>query len=52
MNFLKTRELELKDAEYMLEWMKDEDTKKVFKFNFNNMTLQDAKNFILNSSGL
>ena len=49
MNFLKTRELELKDAEYMLEWMKDEGTKKVFKFNFNNMTLQDTQNFIINS---
>ena len=46
---MKTRELELKDAEYMLEWMKDEGTKKVFKFNFNNMTLQDTQNFIINS---
>lgn len=46
---MKLRNLELKDAPYMLEWMHDEDVIKNLKGNFKEKTLLDAESFIIAS---
>ena len=43
------RNLELKDAPLMLEWMHDESVVKDLRTNFLSKTLEDCKNFINNS---
>lgn len=40
------RELELKDAKFMLEWMQDRSINQVFKFDFDSCTIEDVENFI------
>lgn len=47
---MKLRSLELKDAELMLEWMKDEEINQYFRFQSNTVTLDSAKDFITSSS--
>lgn len=42
---IKLRELEKKDALYMLEWMHDEDIQKCFQKNMSDMQLKDAEKF-------
>ena len=46
MKNLRLRKLEEKDAEGMLEWMKDPDINKSFRFSTNNKDLQDVLCFI------
>lgn len=46
---MKLRELELKDAPLMLEWMHDEDIVGKLRGNFKDKTLADAESFILTS---
>ena len=43
------RELELMDAQYMLEWMHDVEIQKCFQKDMMNRTLKDAEEFILDS---
>lgn len=43
---MRLRDLELKDAPLMLEWMHDDDVVKYLKSEFLNKTLEDAKKFI------
>ena len=43
------RKLEIKDAPLMLEWMHDANVIEFFGVDFSSKTLEDAKNFILNS---
>lgn len=43
------RKLENKDAEYMLEWMKDKDINCNFKTKFSDFSKQEVMNFIYNS---
>ena len=43
------RELEEKDAEYMLEWMHDKDVTENLSANFASKTIDDAMQFIINS---
>lgn len=43
------RTLELKDAEFMLEWMHDKDIVNNLQAEFDKMTLYDCKNFIMKS---
>lgn len=44
---MRLRKLELKDAEYMLEWMHDERVVEYLGTNFAEKTLDDCKSFIL-----
>lgn len=46
---MKLRDLELKDAPLMLEWMQNEDICKYFNTDFSNKTVKDAEIFILDS---
>lgn len=46
---MKLRSLELKDAELMLEWMKDKDINKYYRFHSEAVTLDSIKDFITNS---
>jgi len=46
---MKLRSLELKDAELMLEWMKDKDINKYYRFHSETVTLDSIKGFITNS---
>lgn len=46
---MKLRQLEGKDAEFMLEWMHDDFVVKNLKTNFTNKTLMDCKKFIADS---
>lgn len=46
---MKLRNLELKDAPLMFEWMKDENICKYFKTDFTKKSLEDAKEFIIKS---
>ena len=43
------RKLDIKDAPLMLEWMHDENVVEFFGVDFSSKTLEDAKEFILNS---
>lgn len=43
---MKLRKLELKDAEYMLEWMHDDDVVHFMGTNFSEKTVEDCKSFI------
>ena len=46
---MKLRELKEKDAEYMLEWMHDEDVVHYLSANFAEKTIEDCKKFIASS---
>ena len=46
---MRLRDLELKDAPLMLEWMHDENVVEKLRGNFKEKTLQDAEKFILSS---
>lgn len=46
---MKLRELQEKDAEYMLEWMHDENVNAYLGKDFRHMTLEQCKGFIFNS---
>lgn len=46
---MKLRKLELKDAPLMLEWMHDKSVVEYLGTNFAEKTIEDCKNFILNS---
>ena len=46
---MKLRDLELKDASFMLEWMHDESVVKNLRGNFRSKTIEDVKKFILAS---
>lgn len=43
------RRLEHKDAEFMLEWMHDNDTKRAFRYPFGQSTMESVTEFIDNS---
>ena len=47
---MKLRKLKLKDAPLMLEWMHDVDVVRDLRNNFASKTIDDCRNFILNSS--
>lgn len=47
---MKLRPLELKDAEGMLEWMKDPDINRFFRFDADEMTIEDVNSFIKNAA--
>ncbi len=40
------RELDIKDAEYMLEWMKDPEINRFFKFSLDSISIENAVHFI------
>ena len=44
---MRLRNLELKDAPFMYEWMKDETVTRWFRFNTDNITMESTKEFIL-----
>lgn len=44
---MRLRNLELKDAPLMYEWMKDETVTRWFRFNTDNITIESTKEFIL-----
>lgn len=46
------RELEIKDAPYMLEWMHDDSVVKNLRGKFSSKTIEDAKKFIIDSQSL
>lgn len=46
----KLRPIDINDAEYMLEWMHDEDIQQGFRKNMLGMTLENAKEFCLNAN--
>lgn len=46
------RELEIKDAPYMLEWMQDDSVVKNLRGKFSSKTIEDAKKFIIDSQSL
>lgn len=46
---MRLRELQIKDAEYMLEWMHNKDVVCHLSANFADKTIEDCKNFIANS---
>ena len=46
---MRLRNLELKDASFMLEWMHDESVVKNLRGNFRSKTIEDVKKFILAS---
>lgn len=46
---IKIRKLKSKDIPYMLEWMHDNDTKKIFQTDFSSIGVSDIENFISNS---
>lgn len=46
------RELEIKDAPYMLEWMHDDSVVKNLRGKFSRKTIEDAKKFIIDSQSL
>lgn len=46
---MKLRELQEKDAEYMLEWMHDENVNAFLERDFKHMTLEQCKGFIFDS---
>ena len=46
------RELEIKDAPYMLEWMHDDSVVKNLRGKFGSKTIEDAKKFIIDSQSL
>lgn len=48
-NKFSLRKLKEKDAILMIEWMHDENVVKDLKTNFKNKTINDCKNFIINS---
>ena len=47
---MKLRSLELKDAELMLEWMKDKELNQYFRFESEKITLDSVKDFIASSN--
>lgn len=47
---MKLRKLYTKDIPFMLEWMKDEDINKYFRFNSENISIESTKNFIEESN--
>lgn len=47
---MKLRKLELKDAEYMLEWMHAKNVVNMLAQNFENKTLEDCRQFIENAN--
>jgi len=47
---MRLRALELKDAELMLEWMKDEDLNRYFRFDADSVTLDSVKDYISKAS--
>ena len=46
---MKIRELEIRDAELMLEWMHDPRVNRFFRFDADKMTREDAVHFILSA---
>ena len=46
---MKLRNLEYKDAKYMLEWMHDISITSNMKYNFESCTMEDCQEFIKNS---
>ena len=44
------RKLEEKDAQYMLEWMHDEDINQFFRFDAANMTYEEVLKYIVNAN--
>lgn len=46
---MRLRKLEVKDIDFMLEWMHDDNVIEFFSVSFLDKTKEDAKNFILNS---
>lgn len=48
---MKLRELQIKDAPFMLEWMRDKDINRFFAFDSKSVTLESAKNYIENAQG-
>ena len=48
--WMRLRQLDLKDAELMLEWMKDKEITQFFKIESDTVTLDSVKDFILSSS--
>lgn len=46
---VRLRQLNKKDAPFMIEWMHDEETKKYFQTDFASMTINDVENFVENS---
>ena len=49
---MKLRQLEMKDAPLMLEWMHDPDIVMDLKANFAEKTIEDCKNFILGAQNM
>ena len=43
---IRLRRLEVKDVPFMLEWMKDEDTKHIFQKDMSSITEEQAKSFV------
>lgn len=48
----KLRKLEKRDANYMLEWMQDDDLIKYLKKDFKNMSIDDCERFIQNAKDM
>lgn len=46
------RKLEKRDANYMLEWMQDDDLIKYLKKDFKNMSIDDCERFIQNAKDM
>ena len=47
---MKLRKLQLKDAEFMLEWMHSKNVVEMLAQNFENKTLEDCKQFIVSAN--
>lgn len=47
---MKLRKLQLKDAELMLEWMHSKNVVEMLAQNFENKTIEDCKQFIMNAN--
>ena len=49
---IRLRRLEVKDVPFMLEWMKDEDTKHIFQKDMSSITEEQAISFVLGSDNI